>query len=647
MGRPTDPNGAQAIVEEIFGERRDCKQVERAKYLLKKLADHPRASDVLIKSDTPLHRSGSNKSTKQKLLITPAYRTLVKNLILVDSFLHDHRRAIDLVVGGASGPAVDKLLETAFRDATSRFRTYRTWLNLIDPLREKLAANSIDWHKDYLRDVITPGHRNPQIDQDSEGLPEVVRKMEAFGRIEALESDTRIDRSNPDTLARVADEQLRIGNLVVAESWAQEAVSVSPDLGLAWQVLARVELLRARTADQEQLTHYVLADGVTQPMSAEEHCREEAMFDAADRADNHRSRALHRLLRAYHLWPDGGYAPSDLASRREVAAQALLTAFSIEASQAFFFVTPNRKAPNQDLLSLCADVANNPDKFWSSDQFQPLALQVAAAELPRCFTGESASEAYRTCWKNLEHLYQDCPDMLLILLSRSSSSAELLLRSHRLNAKETIEKLNQLKNAARHRVGLRTADRALGALGQEAQWLFRNGQQFPPDKAGDSFGIDTGETSLPPAERRYPALHDTVERALKLIDQTPLDDKSWLRERTAWRYRRMAAVYWHAYALQESDAPQAQRRVTGYLQSYGHELEDLLPRIGTYIARASCDGCLDEDPFGWCGDLLDIDPKTKDRPFAALLLELFPNQENDDAHRWAQRINAQPVSVNS
>jgi len=165
------------------------------------------------------------------------------------------------------------------------------------------------------------------------------------------------------------------------------------------------------------------------------------------------------------------------------------------------------------------------------------------------------------------------------------------------------------------------------------------------DGAGHTVLIDTGEAPLPPAEEQLPALHGTVDRALRLIEKNLQDGEGWLIERTAWRYRRMATTYWHAIAQQQKDARQAQHTVTDYLEKYGHELEDLLPRIGSYIARAPSDEFLDEDPFNWYGDLLDIDTLTHVRPFAALLLELFPGQENVAAQRWVQRINALPTAT--
>ena len=596
MGRPEHTNGARAIIREVFGEHHEERQIKRLEEYFKKLQSHK--PPIVETRKEPMSRAGSHKDFKVVRWAAPDARMLFKNLVLLDALVSDYDLVTALVVeqGNKAHAALDKRLETSFRDYSRRFDVCRTWLNLVDPLREALRSRSLDLRQDFLEDVIRPDRREIRSGASGSTLAGTTSLRRLLEVIEAEERDSASDADNPQRLARLSAAQLELGNLTVAERQAERAIAINPTEALAWRTLALVELQRGAAARREATIQHLLAIDDTEPLSAEEQWRHERSDEAAERSERHAHTGLERLLRAYHLWPPvlPHWHPRlyDQDLRQEVVEHALLTALGFVEFWYVGLEDISSAQIREDLIALCRILVESPLEVSLAARVsvRGLQLQVATAELSVALRDRPLIDAYRDAWRNLIALYAERPENLLQWLEGESRFNELLLTRSGLSAHETTAFLDELGQAALTSSRIREKRCALAAYGQEARELydratFREDEEFA--WRWEMTEAHSAEARGKPASGHGPAffsqLHECIERALTLVGEPAGDAEHLIKEYADWRYKRLLALYLEVETLLDIDPSQAVDLLVEYLADHGSELEFLLAHVGTYM----------------------------------------------------------------
>ena len=321
--RTRDLFKARAIIDELlphFPESDRKKAAQRLEQTFK----NKQLAPFLVSEEVVNNRAGAEKPTATRYSVKPEYKTLICNLVLLDTLTHNKNTALKLVLGEHDDQIIRDQLEQLLNEFSTRMYLYQSGIGLIHKLKNQIDDQSINYNEVRLDHLM--GSSSSSSARTGIQLKNTPVELHALQVLEEVEKAIDYDPTCVKDMLEKARYYIKIEQARPAYDLLQSILSREENHSVALMLLAQVHL---RFKDQlgREAHYYQIMHQESEPCSAAERHYDEMATESAFKADDEKTRAFQLMVRALKYWPKndekwGG--PYEESSLRDQAKSHLL-----------------------------------------------------------------------------------------------------------------------------------------------------------------------------------------------------------------------------------------------------------------------------------------------------------------------------------
>ena len=297
--RTRDPLKARAIIDSLFPSFPE-KDNQRLAKRLEQMFKNEQLAPYITRERIDNNRMGSNKPLADCYRVKPEYKTLISNLILLDTLTHDRSAALKLILGDSKDQNVTDHLDRLLNDFSFRMQLYKSAIGLIHNLKGQSEQNPIDFKSTKLDQLMGASlNRSYKPGVQIKNTPV---ELHALRVLEEVERAIDYDPESIEDMIEKARYYIKIEQARPAYDLLRAVTSKKENHSVALMLLAQVHLT---FKDQlaRQASHYKLMHEESEPCSAAERHYDEIASETICRAIDEREQAFDLLTKALKYWP--------------------------------------------------------------------------------------------------------------------------------------------------------------------------------------------------------------------------------------------------------------------------------------------------------------------------------------------------------
>lgn len=288
MAKKKNPNGVQGMVERLLDGPCSSKIRNTVNHYIKKT----KVFNDVLDSGISIHNA------KYAFRLSEQTDNLFCNVLQLDQLFHSPKVVEGITTGSLSRSELQNELEAVQKELSARFESYAYWMRRLEALKSLILSDSgFRFTEKRLSDVLQV---SPIQDSCGRDRPFGIRAVQFM---EHLEEAGQLTSPTAKTLAEKADAFLRLGELSQADRYAEKALMQDDSCSNAWVIRITVALKMRAEAAQEYQRYSYLNEGVSTPLSGEEHWIAERQDEALDEAEKQGAILEKILPGAVVHWP--------------------------------------------------------------------------------------------------------------------------------------------------------------------------------------------------------------------------------------------------------------------------------------------------------------------------------------------------------
>ena len=269
MANKKSPNGVQGMVERLLDGSCSIEMRNKVNQYIRKT----KVFDSVLESGMSVHNA------KYAFRSSEQTDNLFCNVLQLDQLFHSPKVVEGITTGSLSRNELKAELGAVEKELSARFASYAYWMRRLEALKSLILSDSdFDFTEKRLSDVLQV---SPLQDSCGRDLPFGIRAVQLM---EHLEEAGQLTSPTAKILAEKADALLRLGELSLADSYAEKALMQDSSCSNAWVIRITVALKMRAEAAQEYQRYSYLNEGVSTPLTGEEHWSAERQDEALDEA---------------------------------------------------------------------------------------------------------------------------------------------------------------------------------------------------------------------------------------------------------------------------------------------------------------------------------------------------------------------------